>query len=62
MRLKWIQILYLLVLYYLVKSHLVVPLLCAVGKIRELEVIADVVVYSNRYTYIIIEIIIIEII
>lgn len=48
-RLKWIQILYLLVLYYLVKSHLVVPLLCAVGKIRELEVIADVVVYSNSY-------------
>ncbi|XP_076168886.1 adenylyl cyclase 13E isoform X2 [Ptiloglossa arizonensis] len=50
MILKWIQTLYLLVLYCLVKSHSVVPLLCAVEKILESEVIADVAVYSSSST------------
>lgn len=49
MALKWIQILYLLVLYYLIKSRLVMLLPFAVGKTLVSRVTAGEVVYNNRY-------------
>lgn len=49
MALKWIQTLYLLVLYYLVKNRLVMLLPYAVEKIPVLRVTAGEVVYNNRY-------------
>lgn len=52
MALKWIRILYLLVLYYLVKSRLVMLLPFAVEKTPVSRAIADEVVYNSRYVFI----------